>query len=53
MAFMPFRGIEKKKCDFSFHAKSITCVIGFGGTAVCRTSAQQNMPISAWVPVTT
>jgi hypothetical protein len=39
MAFMPFRGIGKKKCDFSVLAKSISDMIDVGGTAVCRTRA--------------
>jgi hypothetical protein len=40
IASLPFRGIEKKKCDFSFLAKSISDMIDVGGTSVCRTRAQ-------------
>jgi gamma-glutamyltranspeptidase/glutathione hydrolase len=50
-ASLPFRGIGKKKCDFSFLKKSITYVIDIGGTAVCRTIAQQNKVISGWALV--
>jgi hypothetical protein len=39
-ASLPFRGIGKKKCDFSFLAKSISDMIDFGGTSVRRARAQ-------------
>jgi hypothetical protein len=49
-ASMLFRGIGKKKCDFSFLTKSISGAIDFGDTSVCRTSAQQNRRISGPAP---
>jgi hypothetical protein len=41
MASLPFRDIGKKKCDFSFLAKSISDMIDVGGTSVCRARADK------------